>query len=151
MYSLGLAGRHRFNDYLEFKSSFLLNLEEEDLRNHPDPADDQDVTFTHETTLSLIPSDLLRFDLNLGRRCADETTRSIVKDVLANNFVFLVDVTPDYATSFSGQAVYSRSSDGNNGFWDQIEAAKRFTVNPYFWLGARYTGFEFEEVVGNGY
>jgi tetratricopeptide (TPR) repeat protein len=27
MYSLGLAGRHRFNDYLEFKTSFFLNLE----------------------------------------------------------------------------------------------------------------------------
>ncbi len=99
MYSLGLAGRHRFNDYLEFKTSFFLNLEE-DGRDRPDP-DDQDVTFTHETTLSLIPSDLLRFDLDLGRRYADENTRSIVNDILANDFGFSVDVTPDNATRFS--------------------------------------------------
>lgn len=151
IYSLGLSGRYRFNDYLEFKSSFFLNLEEEDRRDRADPDDDNDVTFTHETTLSLIPSDLLRFDLDLGRRYADENTRSIVNDILANDFGFSIDVTPDNATRFSGQAIYSHYSDGNERFWGQVEAAKRFTANPYFWLGARYTAFEFEKVVDNGY
>jgi tetratricopeptide (TPR) repeat protein len=151
MYSLGLAGRHRFNDYLEFKTSFFLNLEEEDRQDRPVLDDDQDVTFTHETTLSLIPSDLLRFDLDLGRRYADENTRSIVNDVLANDFGLSVDITPDNATRFSGQAIYSHYSDGNERFWGQVEAAKRFTANPYFWLGARYTAFEFEKVFDNGY
>ncbi|UVF17615.1 tetratricopeptide repeat protein [Microvirga terrae] len=150
MYSLGLAGRHRFNDYLEFKTSFFLNLEEE-VPSRVSPNDEQDVTFTHETTLSLIPSDLLRFDLDLGRRYADENTRSIVNDILANDFGFSVDLTPDNATRLSAQAIYSQYSDGNERVWGQFEAAKRFTANPYFWLGARYTGFEFKEVLDNGY
>lgn len=151
MYGLGLAGRHRFNDYLELKSSFFLNLEEEGGRGRLDGEDRQDVTFTHETTLSLIPSDVLRFDIDLGRRYADENTRSIVNDVLANDFGLSVDVTPDNATRFGGQLIYSHYSDGNERIWGQVEAAKRFTANPYFWLGARYSAFEFEKVVDNGY
>jgi hypothetical protein len=109
------------------------------------------VTFTHETTLSLIPSDLLRFDLDLGRRYADENTRSIVNDILANDFGFSVDLTPDNATRFSAQAIYSHYSDGNERVLGQFEAAERFSANPYFWLGARYTGFEFKEVLDKGY
>jgi tetratricopeptide (TPR) repeat protein len=151
MYSIGIAGRHRFNDFLEFKSSLFLNFEEESRRNVPDQPEDDDVTFTHETTLSLIPSDLLRFDLNLARRYADENTRSIVNDILADDFGFAVDVTPDNATRFSGRALYSHYSDGNERAWGQLEFAKRFTANPYLWLGARYTAFDFERVVDRGY
>jgi tetratricopeptide (TPR) repeat protein len=151
MSSIGIAGQHRFGDHVEFKSSVFLNLEDEARRNRPEGDDDQDVTLTHDTTLSLIPSDLLRFDLNLMRRYADENTRSIVNDVLANDFGFKVIVTPDNATRFTAQAIYSHYSDGNERAWGQVEFAKRFTANPYFWLGARYTAFEFAEVVDNGY
>jgi tetratricopeptide (TPR) repeat protein len=151
MSSIGIAGQHRFGDHVEFKSSLFLNFEDEARRNRPDGDDDQDVTLTHDTTVSLIPSDLLRFDLNLVRRYADENTRSIVNDVLANDFGFKVSVTPDNATRFTAQAIYSHYSDGNERAWGQVEFAKRFTANPYFWLGARYTTFGFEEVVDNGY
>jgi tetratricopeptide (TPR) repeat protein len=151
MYSIGISGQHRFGDHIELRSSLFLNVEEESRRNRPDGESDQDVTLTHETSLSLIPSDLLRFDLNLTRRYADENTRSIVNDVLANDFGFKVLVTPDNATRFSAQAIYSHYSDGNERAWGQVEFAKRFTANPYFWLGARYTAFDFEEVVDNGY
>ncbi|MBJ6127112.1 tetratricopeptide repeat protein [Microvirga splendida] len=151
MSSIGIAGLHRFGDHVELKSSLFLNLEDESRRNRPDGEDDQDVTLTHDTTLSLIPSDVFRFDLNLMRRYADENTRSIVNDVLANDFGFKVFVTPDNATRFSAQAIYSHYSDGNERAWGQVEFAKRFTANPYFWLGARYTAFDFAEVVDNGY
>ncbi|MBM1170860.1 tetratricopeptide repeat protein [Microvirga arabica] len=151
MSSIGIAGQHRFGDHVEFKSSIFLNFEDEARRNRPDGENDQDVTLTHDTTLSLIPSDLLRFDLNLVRRYADENTRSIVNDVLANDFGLKVLITPDNATRFNAQAIYSHYSDGNERAWGQVEFAKRFTANPYFWLGARYTAFEFEEVVDNGY
>ncbi|MEE1658240.1 tetratricopeptide repeat protein [Microvirga sp. CF3062] len=151
MSSIGIAGQHRFGDHVEFKSSLFLNFEDEARRNRPDGDDGQDVTLTHDTTLSLIPSDLLRFDLNLARRYADENTRSIVNDVLANDFSLKAIVTPDNATRFSAQAIYSHYSDGNGRIWGQVEFAKRFTANPYFWLGARYTAFEFAEVVDNGY
>ncbi|MBD2746932.1 hypothetical protein IC232_09515 [Microvirga sp. BT688] len=63
MYSIGTSGRHRFDDFFEFESSLLLNLEEEERRNRADGNEDQEVTLTHETTFSLIPSDPLRFDL----------------------------------------------------------------------------------------
>ena len=151
MFGIGLSGRHRFNDYLEFKSSFFLNLEDESRRNRADGQEDQDVTFTHDTTVSLIPSDVFRFDLDLARRYADENTRSIVNDILADDIGVSVDVTPDNATRISAQAIYSHYSDGNERAWGQIEAAKRFSANPYFWLGARYTTFDFEKVVDNGY
>lgn len=151
MSSIGIAGQHRFGDHVEFRSSILLNVEDESRRNRPDGEDDQDVTLTHDTTLSLIPSDLLRFDLNLVRRYADENTRSIMNDVLANDVGLKVLVTPDNATRFTAQAIYSHYSDGNERAWGQVEFAKRFTANPYFWLGARYTAFDFAEVVDNGY
>jgi tetratricopeptide (TPR) repeat protein len=150
LYSIGVSGLHRFNDYVQLTSLLFLNLEEETRRNRPD-RDDQDVTLTYETSLSLFPSDLLRFDLALTRRYADENTRSIVNDVLANDFGFNVLVTPDNATRFGAQAIYSRYSDGNERAWGQVEFAKRFTANPYFWLGARYTAFDFKKVVDNGY
>jgi tetratricopeptide (TPR) repeat protein len=151
MSSIGIAGQHRFGDHVELKSSIFLNIEDESRRNRPDGDGDQDVTLTHDTTLSLIPSDLLRFELNLVRRYADENTRSIVNDVLANDVGFKVLVTPDNATRFAAQAIYSHYSDGNERAWGQVEFAKRFTANPYFWLGARYTAFDFAEVVDNGY
>ncbi|MFD0462996.1 tetratricopeptide repeat protein [Microvirga aerilata] len=151
IYSIGISGRHRFDDFLEFKSSLFLNFEEESRRNVPEQPEDNDVTFTHETTLSLIPSDLLRFDLNLARRYADENTRSIVNDILADDIGLSVDVTPDNATRFSGRALYSHYSDDNERAWGQLEFAKRFTANPYLRLGARYTAFDFEKVVDRGY
>lgn len=151
MSGIGLAGRHRFNDFLEARSSFFLNVEDEDWRFFTGKGDDQDVTFTHDTTLSLIPSDMLRFDLNLARRYADENTRSIINDILANDIGFAVDVTPDNATRFSARGLYSDYSDGNERVWGQLEFAKRFTAEPYLWLGARYTAFDFAEVVDNGY
>jgi tetratricopeptide (TPR) repeat protein len=150
--SIGIAGRHRFNDVFEVRSSLFLNFEEESRRlNRQDPRDDQDVTFTHETALSLIPSDVFRFDLNLARRYADENTRSIVKDILADDFGFAVEVTPDNATRLSGRAQYSRYSDDNERVWGQIQFAKRLTAMPYLWLGASYTAFDFSKVVDNGY
>ncbi|WP_134500354.1 tetratricopeptide repeat protein [Microvirga pakistanensis] len=151
MYGIGLQGRHRFDDVFEIKSSMFLNLEEEARRNRPGREEDQDVTFTHETTFSVIPSDLLRFDLTLARQYADENTRSIVNDILQDDVGLSVHVTPDNATRFSARAIYSHYSDGNERFWGQAEFAKRFTANPYFWLGARYTAFDFAEVVDNGY
>lgn len=151
MYSIGISGLHRFNDLVELKSSLFLNVEDETRRNRLDGESDQDVTFTHETMLSLIPSDVLRFDLNLARRYADENSRSIVNDILADDFGVTVHVTPDNATRLSAQAIFSHYSDGNERVWGQAEIAKRFTANPYFWLGARYTAFDFKEVVDNGY
>jgi hypothetical protein len=150
--SIGLAGRHRFNDVFEVRSSLFLNLEEESRRlNRQDRRDDQDVTFTHETALSFIPTDVFRFDLNLARRYADENTRSIVKDILADDFGFAVEVTPDNATRLSGRAQYSRYSDDNERVWGQVQFAKRLTAMPYLWLGASYTAFDFSKVVDNGY
>ncbi|MCB5174498.1 PgaA family protein [Microvirga lenta] len=143
IYSIGLAGRHRFDDFLEFKSSFFLNLEDE--------SDDQDVTFTHETTFSLIPSDALRLDINLARRYPDENSRSIVNDVFADDFEFAVDYTPDNAFRVSGRGIYSHYSDGNERLWGQAEIAKRLSADPYLWIGARYTAFDFAKVLDNGY
>jgi hypothetical protein len=74
-----------------------------------------------------------------------------VNDILADDFGFSVDVTPDNATRFSGRALYSHYSDSNERAWGQLEFAKRFTANPYLWLGARYTAFDFEKVVDRGY
>ncbi|RDI62025.1 tetratricopeptide repeat protein [Microvirga subterranea] len=143
IYSIGVAGRHRFNDVLEFKSSLFLNLEDE--------PDDQDVEVTHETTLSFIPSDVIRLDLNLARRYPDENTRSIVKDVFADDVGFSVDYTPDNAFRISGRGIYSHYTDGNERVWGQAEIAKRFSADPYLWFGLRYTAFDFARVLDNGY
>lgn len=151
MAGIGFAGRHRFNDVFELRSSFFLNLEDEEWRFFRGRGDDQDVEITHETTLSLIPSDMLRFDLNLARRYADENTRSIINDILADDVGLALDVTPDNATRFSARGLFSRYSDDNERAWGQIEVAKRFTAEPYLWLGARYTAFDFAEVFDNGY
>lgn len=143
IYSIGIAGRHRFNDFLEFKSSLFLNVEDE--------PDDQDVEVTHETTLSFIPSDVIRLDLNLVRRYPDENTRSIVKDVFADDVGFAVDYTPDNAFRISGRGIYSHYTDGNERVWGQAEIAKRFSADPYLWFGLRYTAFDFARVLDNGY
>jgi tetratricopeptide (TPR) repeat protein len=143
IYSIGVAGRHRFNDFLEFKSSLFLNLEDE--------PDDQDVELTHETTLSFIPSDVVRLDLNLARRYPDENSRSIVNDVFADDVGFSVDYTPDNAFRISGRGIYSHYTDGNERLWGQAEIAKRFSADPYLWFGLRYTAFDFAKVLDNGY
>jgi hypothetical protein len=109
------------------------------------------VTFTHETTLSLIPSDIIRLDLNLARRYPDENSRSIVNDVFADDVGFSVDYTPDNAFRISGRGVYSSYTDGNERVWGQAEIAKRVTAAPYLWLRARYTAFDFARVLDNGY
>jgi len=151
IYGIGVAGRSRVNDFFEVKSSLFLNIEDEGPRYRENRRGDQDVALTHETTLSLIPSDLLRFDLNVARRYADENTRSIVNDILANDVGLSVDITPDNATRLSGRALYSHYSDGNERVWGQIDFAKRLTAEPYLWLGARYTTFDFAKVLDNGY
>ncbi|MBD2746933.1 hypothetical protein IC232_09520 [Microvirga sp. BT688] len=74
-----------------------------------------------------------------------------MNDILANDFGLSVDITPDNATHFSGRAIYSHYSDGNDRVWGQVEAAERFNANPYFWLGACYTASDFEELSDNGY
>jgi len=143
IYSIGVAGRHRFNDFLEFKSSLFLNLEDEPR--------DQDIELTHETTLSFIPSDIVRLDLNLARRYTDENSRSIVNDVFADDVGFAVDYTPDNAFRISGRGIYSHYTDGNERVWGQAEVAKRFSADPYLWFGLRYTAFDFAKVLDNGY
>ncbi|HEY8381151.1 MAG TPA: tetratricopeptide repeat protein [Microvirga sp.] len=143
IYSLGLAGRHRFNDWLEFTSSLFLNVEEEPR--------DQDLTLTHDTTLSLIPSDSMRIGFNLVRRYPDENSRAVVNDIFATDGGITLDYTPQNDFRISARGYASRYTDENERLWGQLEFAQRVTAGPYLWLGARYTAFDFKDVRDNGY
>jgi tetratricopeptide (TPR) repeat protein len=143
VYSVGLRGRRRFNDWLELKTDFFVNSEEE--------PDKKDVTFTHETTLSLIPDDVWRLNLQAARRYPDENPVSIVRDVFQNDFGGSVEFTPSYDLRVTGRGFYSSYTDGNERVWGQLELARRVSIKPDILLGARLTAFDFKEVLDNGY
>ncbi len=143
MYSFGGTVKRRFNDWLELNSTGFVNFEQE-------PAQD-DVRFTHDTTLSFIPTDEWRFNLNTARRYPDENPRVVVNDIFQNDFGASFDYTPSYDFRFTGRALYSTYTDGNERIWGQAEFAARLGIKPDVIVGARFTAFDFKEVFDNGY
>ncbi|MDQ4135961.1 MAG: hypothetical protein M3158_07255, partial [Pseudomonadota bacterium] len=143
VYSIGMRGRQRFNDWLEFKTDVFVNSEEEPR--------DKDVTLTHETTLSFIPSDVWRVNLQAARRYPDENPISIVNDVFQNDFGGSVEFTPSYDLRVTGRGFYSTYTDTNERVWGQLEMARRVAIKPDILLGARLTAFDFKKVFDNGY
>ena len=143
VYSIGMRGRQRFNDWLEFKTDFFVNSEEE--------PKDKDVSVTHETTLSFIPSDVWRVNLQTARRYPDENPISIVNDVFQNDFGGSVEYTPSYDLKVTGRGFYSTYTDTNERVWGQFEMARRVAIKPDILIGARLTAFDFKKVFDNGY
>ena len=124
-------------------SSFFVNAEDE-------PAD-QDVTLTYDSTVSFIPTDVWRFDLQTARRYPDENPEVVVRDIFQHEFGGTVSYTPSYDLRINGRANSSTYTDGNERVWGQIEAARRVAYAPDVLLGARLTAFDFKRVLTNGY
>jgi hypothetical protein len=119
--------------------------------NSEEEPKDKDVSLTHETALSFIPSDVWRVNLQTARRYPDENPISIVNDVFQNDFGGSVEYTPSYDLKVTGRGFYSSYTDTNERVWGQIEMARRVAIKPDILLGARLTAFDFKRVFDNGY
>jgi tetratricopeptide (TPR) repeat protein len=143
LYSIGATTKRRFNDWLELNSNLFVNFEDEPAK--------EDVQVTHETTVSLIPTDVWRLNFTTARRYPDENPRVIVNDIFQNDFGGSFDYTPSYDFRFTGRGIYSTYSDGNERIWGQAEFAARLGIKPDVIVGARFTAFDFKRVFDNGY
>ncbi|ESR27174.1 tetratricopeptide repeat protein [Lutibaculum baratangense] len=141
--SFGVFARHRVNDWLEARTSVLLNQESE-------PGGD-DLELTHETSLAFLMSDTWRAELQAVRRYADEDPAVFVNDVLADDFGGAVFFTPRRDVRASARAYYSDYTDGNERIWGQVDAAYNVRETGFLWLGARATAFDFAEDYDFGY
>ena len=122
VFSIGGNATARLSDWFEFATTFFVNKE-----NEPR---DKDVTFTHETTASFIPSDVWRFDLTAARRYADENPEVIVKDVFQNDFGGTIRYTPSYDLRVNLRGFYSSYTDAPLG--SVRSGAARVPTSPTF-------------------
>lgn len=141
--SLGFFLRHRFDEHLEARTSLFLN--------HEMKEDDDDVTLTHDSVVSLLLNDNWRTELLASRRYADENPRVFVNDILANDYGGAFHFTPRRDWRASVQGLYSTYSDDNERFWAQADGAYNVHETQNIWLGVRATAFDFERSVDNGY
>jgi hypothetical protein len=99
---------------------------------------------------TIIPSDELRFDLGVSRRSFDNV-RSLVRRIRATEFGASTDIGSDAGLKASLRGSYARISDGNERLWGQAELRQRLAWSHNWFVGIRYTRFEFERILNNGY
>ncbi|UIJ74130.1 lipopolysaccharide assembly protein LapB [Aurantimonas sp. HBX-1] len=141
--SLGFFFRHRFDERLEARTSLFLN--------HEMKEGDGDVSFTHDSVVSLLLNDSWRTEVLASRRYADENPRVFVNDILANDYGGAVHFTPGRDWRGSVRGLYSTYSDDNERFWAQADGAYNLHETQNIWLGVRATAFDFERSVDNNY
>jgi tetratricopeptide (TPR) repeat protein len=141
--SAGVLARHRLNDWVEARTSALIN--------HESGEDEQDTTFTHDSTVSFFLNDTWRGDVQVVRRYADENPEVFRNDVLADDLGGAVFITPQRNIRATVRGYYSSYSDDNERVWGQTDAAYNVLETGNLWFGARATAFGFEEDFDNGY
>ena len=132
---------HRFNDYLALNSTFFLDFQKGG-QNHIIP--------THDTYLTIYPSDAWRIDLGASRATLDNI-KSLDLGLAVDSFGGSVDfwATPD--TKLTGRASWARYTDGNRRWLAEGEVRQRIHRGPDVWIGGKATTFKFAEQLDNGY
>jgi tetratricopeptide (TPR) repeat protein len=141
--SAGVLARHRLNDWLEARTSALINQESGE--------GDDELRFTHDTALSFHLSDTWKIDAQAIRRYADENPEVFEQDVLADDVGGAIFFTPWRDIRGTLRGYFSDYGDGNQRAWGQADAAYNVLETGNLWLGARATAFEFQEDFDNGY
>ena len=137
-----LLGRHRFSDATEWNvwlSEQFLNSNNEQFR-----------FFLYDTWFTIWPNDLLRFDISSSRKIFDNY-RSLVLGVTAYTAGLSADITPTDKLKLSLRSSRWWYSDDNKMTWLQSELGYRIINKPQTTLSGRYTNFNFEKQLNNGY
>lgn len=138
-----LVARHRFSDALELNTR--VGVEQVDLDTGRDYS-----RSVHATWLTWWPSDLLRFDLSAGRSTFD-SLRALDLGLSARTVGLSVDVVPNERRRASVRLERADISDGNRRDRVQVLAEQRLHLRLGAWAGLRWTAFEFERQLDNGY
>lgn len=139
----GAHVHHRFGDDWE------LNVDGGLERIRPEAAPDYS-KLTYGVWLTAWANDRLRFDLSTNRNTFDNVT-SLERQITARRHGISTDVAPDERTKLALRADYSDYSDGNRRRFAQAEGEWRTHAHPDLWIGARFTHFDFSELLDNGY
>ena len=138
-----LAGRLRFSDWGQVSGQVGLELQKiAGRRKRTEP--------TFDATLTLMPSDDLRFDFTGARRTLDNVL-SIERRITAAYASGSVDYWPTPLLRMTVRAEYGDYSDGNRRRWGQVELERRLRRDPNIFIGARATSFGFSKRLENGY
>ena len=100
------------------------------------------VTPTYDTWFTVLPNDVLRFDLGSSRSTFDNE-KTLRKGITATYAKVSMDVMPDELTRVSARTNWGHYSDGNSRTWWQLESERRVWNHPRVGAGLRYTGFDF--------
>ncbi len=138
---IGAFLHHRMSDAVELNSSFFVDFQR--------GANDETV-FTHDSFLTIYPSDLWRVDIGASRYTLDNI-KSLDLGITVDQFSGSVDFWPTGDIKLTGRGAWSDYSDGNERWWAQGEGVMRVLRGPDIWFGARYTAFAFEKELDNGY
>jgi tetratricopeptide (TPR) repeat protein len=96
------------------------------------------------------PSDRMRIDAGFNRSTLDNATSNLL-GIYSDTVSASVDFGSDAAWKLSLRGAHSDFSDGNGRNWWQTELRRRIGWEPNLFIGARYTHFEFDEQLRNGY
>src|SRR5262249_30427137 len=97
------------------------------------------VTPTYDTWFTILPNDVLRFDLGSSRSTFDNET-SLRKGITATYAKASMDVMPDELTRFTTRVNWGHYSDGNSRPWWQFDPERRSGTPPRVTTGFRYPG-----------
>lgn len=132
---------HRFSDAIELNSSMYVDFQQ-GVRDH--------TILTHDTYLTLFPTDAWRIDLGINRSTLDNI-KSLELGLVVDTFGASVDYWPTSNTKLTGRGSWSSYSDGNRRWLAQGEARQRIHRGPDVWVGAKATTYEFAQQLDNGY
>lgn len=135
--------RYRFNDALEINSR--IGSDRVDLDTGRDYT-----RLVHATWLTWWPSDLLRFDLSAGRMTFD-SLRALDLGLTARTVGVSADIVPNERRRASVRLESADISDGNRRERLQLVAEQRVSLRLGAWAGVRWTSFEFDQQLDNGY
>jgi hypothetical protein len=135
----GVHVAHRFDDTFAWTGNAFLDVID------TQGASGDHVTPTYDTWFTILPDDLLRFDIGSSRSIFDNE-QSLRKGITATYATASMDVMPDELTRFTARTNWGAYSDGNSRTWWQFETERRIWNHPRIALGFRYTGFEFADI-----
>lgn len=141
--SAGLSGNYRFNDSWAVTGAAWAN------KLTADDMDSRNIG-TYDVYVTVWPNDLLRFDFDVKREIFDNTT-SLRRGITMQSYGISMDVSPSDPLKISVRVTKSDLSDDNGRFSGEVEAVYRLRSSPTIDLGVRAAGFEFDDVLNNGY
>jgi tetratricopeptide (TPR) repeat protein len=132
----GLHLAHRFDDTFAWTGNAFVDVID------TQGASGDHVTPTYDTWFTILPNDVLRFDVGSSRSTFDNE-KSLRKGITATYAKASMDVMPDELTRFTTRVNWGHYSDGNSRPWWQFETERRIWNHPRVSTGFRYTGFNF--------